>query len=122
MNYRDLKPYDWVKSNGRSVQIESNGIDFCHIKDGEIITVRRYNEIRPIRLTKEILEQNKGTWQADIHLTPNGKDWVVGIGNAYLSLEVMTIRFVHELQHIIWALGMDDNFKIGEEHESKSKG
>lgn len=119
MKYRDLKPYDWVKSNGRFVQIESNDTHICCIRDRGNIIVRRYNEIAPIRLTKEILEQNKGTWQAGIHLYPNGKDWVVGIGNAYQSLEVMTIHFVHELQHIIWALGMDDNFKMGEGHESK---
>lgn len=81
-------------------------------------------DLTPIPLTEEILKKNtsvKVAWGEDfsyeIRTTnkeslsffsyDNGR-WVVEFGD----VEIATIRYVHELQHILWALDMDDNITI----------
>ena len=77
--------------------------------------------ISPIPLTPEILEKNG--WEQDklvsyiyghkahfieVICTPNS-EWV------YVTFKGETIhriKYVHELQHILWALGLDANLKI----------
>ena len=77
--------------------------------------------IDPIPLTPEILEKNG--WERDklvpyiygqeahyieVICTPNS-EWV------YVTFKGETIhriKYVHELQHILWALGLDANLKI----------
>lgn len=77
--------------------------------------------IEPIPLTPEILEKNG--WKRDklvsyiygheahfieVICTPNS-EWV------YVTFKGETIhriKYVHELQHILWALGLDANLKI----------
>ena len=77
--------------------------------------------IEPIPLTPEILEKNG--WERDklvayiygheahnieVICTPNS-EWV------YVTFKGETIhriKYVHELQHILWALGLDANLKI----------
>lgn len=77
--------------------------------------------ISPIPLTPEILEKNG--WKRDklvtyiygheahnieVICTPNS-EWV------YVTFKGETIhriKYVHELQHILWALGLDANLKI----------
>lgn len=78
------------------------------------------NAIRPIPLTPEILEKNG--WKSI-----NGK-YALKIKNAnYLVLEfteygiytyinentmLFTIKYIHELQHLLYALHIDSNLKI----------
>lgn len=77
--------------------------------------------IEPIPLTPKILEKNG--WKRDklvayiygheahnieVICTPNS-EWV------YVTFKGETIhriKYVHELQHILWALGLDANLKI----------
>ncbi len=78
-------------------------------------------DIDPIPLTPEILEKNG--WERDELVTyiygyeahnieviciPNS-EWV------YVTFKgetIHSIKYVHELQHILWALGLDANLKI----------
>ena len=78
------------------------------------------NAIRPIPLTPEILEKNE--WKSI-----NGK-YALKIKNAnYVVLEftedgiytyinentmLFTIKYIHELQHLLYALHIDSNLKI----------
>ena len=78
------------------------------------------NAIRPIPLTPEILEKNR--WKSI-----NGK-YALKIKNAnYVVLEftedgiytyinentmLFTIKYIHELQHLLYALHIDSNLKI----------
>ena len=81
-----------------------------------------YNDIDPIPLTKEILEKNgweliEGEYTKDckvcerLYLIQNHfsfstfDSWTVIVGASYIG----TIHYLHELQHILWVLGEDDN-------------
>ena len=84
-----------------------------------------YDDIDPIHLTKEILEKNgwelkEGEYTKDckvcecLYLIQNHfsfstfDSWTVIVGDSYIG----TIYYLHELQHILWALGEDDNLTI----------
>lgn len=79
--------------------------------------------ISPIPLTPEILEKNGFKMREDtvvyaknrLGLKPlgDGKGYQVGLGSLrFLFVKVRVIKYVHELQHILWALGLDANLKI----------
>ena len=79
--------------------------------------------IDPIPLTPEILEKNGFNMREDtvvyaknrLGLKPlgDGKGYQVGLGSLrFLFVKVRVIKYVHELQHILWALGLDANLKI----------
>lgn len=84
------------------------------------------NELDPIPLTPELLEKNgfemrKGTVvyaKNRLALKPldEGKGYQVyqvGLGSLRLFyVEVRFVKYVHELQHILWALGKDANLKV----------
>lgn len=79
--------------------------------------------ISSIPLTPEILEKNGFKMREDtvvyaknrLGLNPlgDGKGYQVGLGSLrFLFVKVRIIKYVHELQHILWALGEDANLKI----------
>ena len=82
-------------------------------------------DLEPIPLTSEILTNNGwGARQIGLHefLIYNEDnemylEWS-DIGDRYTyndffrSKNFTTVRYVHELQHILWAFGKDANFKI----------
>lgn len=84
------------------------------------------NELEPIPLTPEILEKNgfemrEGTVvyaKNRLALKPfdEGKGYQayqVGLGSLRLFyVEVRFVKYVHELQHILWVLGKDANLKV----------
>ncbi len=82
------------------------------------------NEIVPIPLTAEILEKN-GYEQGvgidecscsyskdDLYLEYFWDEDKIYFQDFYRSVNYKELQYVHELQHILWALGMDDNLKI----------
>jgi hypothetical protein len=121
METKDLKLGDWVyytspvDGEKEACRIANTGEAFVSCL-GKPLSFRR--EISPIPLTREILDKNRGSWQNRISLSPSYEegsgmvDWTVGIGNPYWTIDIRIIHYVHELQHIIWALGMDDNLKL----------
>lgn len=79
--------------------------------------------IDPIPLTTEILEKNgfemrEGTVvyaKNRLALKPldEGKGYQVALGSLRLFyIKVRIVKYVHELQHILWVLGEDANLKI----------
>ncbi len=75
-------------------------------------------EISPIPITNEILEKNGWTYyetqryweyQSEYEFTLIHRD---GKGFEIEQVPYITFQYVHELQHILWALGMKDNMKI----------
>ncbi|WP_308238718.1 hypothetical protein [uncultured Prevotella sp.] len=79
--------------------------------------------IDPIPLTPEILEKNGFNMREDtvvyaknrLGLKPlgDGKGYQVGLGSLrLLFVKVSIIKYVHELQHILWALGLDAELKV----------
>ena len=73
-------------------------------------------DIKPMPLTSEILEKNgwkkddRGYYKSCIFLNKDGfGGWAVGFGEEY----IMTIIFVHQLQHLFFGLGIDFDFNLG---------
>lgn len=125
MKVTDLKPGDWViaKDDVRQLVGVLNSFPFSRVYilyDGFSMAIH-VNDIKPIPLTADILTANGFRQQWDYIFTipaakPNelwlwDKDgeWEVTYNNNDL---LTTIRFVHELQHLLWSLGLDDNLKI----------
>ena len=68
-------------------------------------------DIEPIPLTPEILEKNGWEW--------DGYDFVIGplkvypVSDYFVFDEFGTkLKCVHQLQHCLWVLGLDDEMKI----------
>ena len=87
----------------------------------DMYTIR--DHIEGIRLTPEILEKNgfemrEGTvvyMKNRLAVKPleDEKGYQVGLGSLHLFyVKVKIVKYVHELQHILWALGEDANLKI----------
>ena len=109
------KSFEEMNLKGCATLIELE-VNYCNISFGIWC---KY--ISPIPLTPELLEKNE--WKRDklvsyiygheahnieVICTPNS-EWV------YVTFKGETIhriKYVHELQHILWALGLDANLKI----------
>lgn len=140
MNITELKIGDWVSlGDNNPVRIAEIGLMQCGAWDKDESFIGRivYKDLAPIPLTKKILEKNgwindgcsydyqlnerlylinaeykdkkcKEIEIVEVHsnISPYSDD--VCQDDFYLK----TVSAVHELQHLLWALGMDDNLKI----------
>lgn len=82
-------------------------------------------ELEPIPLTMEILEKNGFTvgnyneWANPIcdfiHFSIYNykkKEWGVYARGTTEKVCLTTIKYVHEFQHLLWALGLNDKIKV----------
>ena len=132
MKAKEIKIGDWISFadvpvkvkdiKPKSVLLDISRFDDCMDKEG----CAELGDIRPIPLTEEILEKNgrredDELWDIDyafgqlhIEFFSNGKDIeaMVSVTDGRDVCCLRQIKYTHELQHILWALGMDDNLKI----------
>lgn len=127
MNKLEYIPGDLVTWLGRKVRIDgvivdpnTKQIDYYEIADTGSESVFQGEDFKPIKLTRTILKKNG--WKSI-----NGK-YALKIKNAnYVVLEftedgiytyinentmLFTIKYIHELQHLLYALHIDSNLKI----------
>lgn len=132
MKVTELKVGDWVVCNSEPLRIAEIDIFLCSAWDKNEyfhggITI---DYLTPIPLTSEILEKNgwkagNEIWGIDyvnyiksrlhIALFSKSKDMIAmvsPIDDSDMCVCLRQIKFVHELQHLLWALGMDDDLKI----------
>lgn len=87
----------------------------------DMYTIR--DHIEGIPITPEILEKNgfemrEGTvvyakYRLSLKPLEDEKGYQVGLGSLrFFYVKVKIVKYVHELQHILWALGKDANLKI----------
>ena len=116
----ELKLGDCVSYKGKVAKIHSIDSPCIYVDvDDEIWgTPEDDDELSPIPLTEEILEKNgweKGDWclmKGLLELIPFA-DKTKGLGfSIYKGVRIHNIEYVHQLQHLLWALGMDDDLKI----------
>ncbi len=127
-------PGDWVKHRGKLAKVletfkTNYFVKVCHhdynpeieYDDAYFSIEARPVDIEPIPLTPEILEKNgwekddRGYYKSCIFLNKNGfGGWAVGFGEEYIR----TIIFVHQLQHLLFGLGIDFDFNL----ENSKKG
>ena len=133
MKAKEIKIGDWVffadvpvkvkDIKPKSVLLDISRFDDCMDKEG----CAELGDIRPIPLTEEILEKNGWKWDNELwniyyytcgklnaEVWQWGKEMVMKI-SASAGKDVCTlaqIKYAHELQHLLWALGIDDDLKI----------
>ncbi len=125
MNQNLFIPGDWVKYDGITVQVIGSRPNFSLLSD--IIYTDKEpwvmnKEIKGIHLTPEILEKNGWEKRGNDYIKEN--DGLVlrfvresflffiieGVGNKYLLLN--DIDYVHQLQHILWALDLNSKMEV----------
>lgn len=128
MKIEELKIGDWVYTNdsnyNKPILCTINAFDKNKVLTGLVWS--EIHKVSPIGITEEILEKNG--WKEDDEIY--SIDYTYGILNAeifqwgkemvcMISLQnnndvcsLCQIRYVHELQHILWALGMNSDLKL----------
>lgn len=125
MKAQELKIDDWVLVNGEPVALDELPNDALTFYNSETGFCKDYDykDLKPIPLTKEILEKNGWEYSQPYNdwtylvgdvkefcIYEGGRGFIIKQSNSITDLH--TIAWVHELQHILWALGVDDNMTI----------
>lgn len=121
MNVNDLKLGDWVLIDGEPVKIEEvcPGMEQTYYNDKtHAYKDYTYAEMQPVPLTDEILEKNG--WKFNHAIFEGGHHLFMCIVRGKCSVYkvdgkavwLRDIYYVHELQHILWALGIADKIKL----------
>ena len=120
MKAKELKLGDCVSYKGKVAKIHSIDSPCIYVDvDDEIWgTFEDDDELSPIPLTKEILEKNgweEGDWcfiKNFLTLVPHENKAKGFSFSVYGGKSRYNIKYIHELQHLLWALGMDNDLKI----------
>ena len=122
MKAKELKLGDCVSYKGKVAKIHSIDSPCIYVDvDDEIRgTLEDDGDISPMPLTSEILEKNGWRERKHSEYTAYENGWyelfrVEQEGSwAFCHYDdfLASIEYIHELQHLLWALGMDDDLKI----------
>ena len=128
MKAKELKIGDLITCYGEILKVASCDMFMCSAWDenNDLCDHINYDDLSPIPLTSEILEKNG--WKEDdeiwgidytfghlhIEFFSNGKEIeaMVSVTDDRDVCCLRQIKYIHELQHLLWALGMDDDLKI----------
>lgn len=125
MKAKELKLGDWVSYKGTSqvkvVELKEGDCRFLHVAE-DYTFIGGVCHAEPIRLTEDILELNGWLPASEIsgYYMPYNNIYIyfynrqkfagVLIKDNFVCM--CRINYVHELQHILWALGLDDALKL----------
>lgn len=131
MRVDELSKKDWVEYDGDKYQISSMWNSACTLckYDGVPLIGKHYEDLKPIELTEDILLLNgwgdEGDEEYNIYLgalrlsllyTPSAPmEWFVFAqrDDQCDTTLLTTIHYVHELQHVLWALsGEKKNIRV----------
>lgn len=78
------------------------------------------NAIRPIPITPEILEKNgwkkpddfDSYWLNKIGLLQEGDTWHSALGSTKIAITLGNILYVHQLQHLLFGLGLNSEMEV----------
>lgn len=120
METTELKIGDLVLYKGKLSKVHSIDPPSIYVEvDDEVWgALEDDGDLTQIPLTEDILEKNG--WKKHLRQSNLYEKDYMGIviqkdktfDFFYLETCIHTIRFTHQLQHILWALGLDDNLKI----------
>lgn len=77
-------------------------------------------DIVPIPLTPTILEKNglkkpdgfDSYWLGKIGLLQDGEEWYSAVGNTKMAIILGDIRYVHQLQHLLYGLKINSEMEV----------
>ncbi len=125
MKATELKLGDWVLYKGKPAKVHSIDPPSIYVEvDDEVWgALEDDGDLAPIPLTEDVLEKNG--WKKTKTDRFDGSFWdyrfkhkdrqnlFMKDGVVYNSFYTMDkIPYVHQLQHLLWALGMDDEMKL----------
>ena len=116
MKRSEVKIGDIVSYNGTVAPIYDLARDVVRFDEGSVSALIK--DISPVPLTEEILEKNgweKVDWcfiKNFLTLVPHENKTKGFSFSVYGGKSRYNIKYIHQLQHILWALGMDDDLKI----------
>ena len=128
MKAKELKIGDLITCYGEILKVASCDMFMCSAWDenNDLCDHINYDDLSPIPLTEEILEKNG--WREDdeiwgidytfghlhIEFFSNGKEIeaMVSVTDDRDVCCLRQIKYIHQLQHLLWALGIDDDLKI----------
>lgn len=120
MTSKELKVGDWVSYKGDNYLItDSSDDDMVTITNEDNFDTRRVKELKPIPIIGVTLENNG--WKHHInygrHYYTKGTIDLCSIkDNGYTFIvsnqAIKHIHYVHELQNLLWALGLEDELKL----------
>ena len=78
------------------------------------------NAIRPIPITPEILEKNgwkkpdgfDSYWLDKMGLLQEGDTWHSALGSTKIAITLGNILYVHQLQHLLFGLGLNSEMEV----------
>ena len=131
MEATELRIGDLVSVNGEPMKIAETDLTYFTAwkKDGTFCNKIGYETAEPIALTKEILEKNGWKENDEIWTTPypfgqiaveffkwdTEKVAMVSVVSCSMSSDTNTLRqtrYVHQLQHLLWALGIEKEIQL----------
>ncbi len=128
MKATELKLGDWVcfrnPETGKKKTVRITAIHGDRLVSFGMGKTALVDSLSPIPLTKEMLEKNgyeegKGIDECavsyskdDLFLEYHWDENKIYFQDLYRSVNYKELQYVHEFQHILWALGMKDNIKI----------
>jgi hypothetical protein len=138
MKATELRMGDWVLVDGEPMKIAETDLTYFSAwkKDGTFCGKIGYEAAEPIALTEEILEKNDwDTWPEDedccfatfdfneeseievlVDMFAKKGEWKVAVcnreGEDVISHYLRHIKYVHELQHLLWALGIEKEVEV----------
>ncbi len=120
MKETELKIGDLVLYKDKVLRVEEVSFGLCGglNEDNFFIGDIPIENVKPIPLTEKILEENGWRYNRacldfissteSLKVYNDGKDY----GVKKFSQFICKINYVHQLQHILWALGINDNLKV----------
>ena len=122
MKATELRMGDWVLVDGEPMKIAETDLTYFSAwkKDGTFCGKIGYEAAEPIALTEDMLEKSGWTYSEayndwrmnsdDFKLFTNVQCWDVrSRGSIY---DLRSIKYVHELQHLLWALGVEKEVEV----------
>lgn len=131
MKQNDVKVGDWVTLNGEIATVMQCEVLCCTLDYGdESVDYISYSELEPIPLEGKMLEWSEWTkdkkkegkyYHPTIPISAKRYMyyWSIDADMGVNTIRLTTIKYVHELQHILWALGTDD--KVAQWKPAKTK-
>ena len=124
MKATELRMNDWVLVDGEPMKIAETLLTYFTAwkKDGTFCGKNGYEAAEPIALTEEMLRKSGWKYSEpfnDWEVVDDGrcprllegvKTWFVRPKGG--NYDLCEIRYVHELQHLLWALGVEKEVEV----------
>ena len=99
---------------------DGSHFDLSCPKEGLVYCLVDIDEINPIPLTPAILEKNvwkkpdgfDSYWLGKIGLLQDSEEWHSAVGNTKIAITLGDIRYVHQLQHLLFGLNINHEMEV----------